>query len=56
MTRELQNQIYRCDLCHGTVDAETRDRARRVWQPLIICDGCVLEPDRPRAATASLPA
>ena len=32
---------YRCDLCRAAVDTETRERARRAWQPLIICDRCV---------------
>jgi hypothetical protein len=32
---------FRCDVCRRVVDDETRDRARRAWQPLIICEGCL---------------
>lgn len=43
MRRTLVQALYRCDLCHGAVDEKTRDRARRVWQPLIICEPCIRE-------------
>jgi hypothetical protein len=39
------HDLYRCDLCHRSVDADTRDRARQSWQPLIICESCVREAD-----------
>jgi hypothetical protein len=41
MDRVLTAELYRCDLCRHPVDAELRARARRGWQPLIICDRCV---------------
>jgi hypothetical protein len=41
MDRTLSTELYRCDLCHRPVDAELRARARRGWQPLIICDRCI---------------
>jgi hypothetical protein len=34
---------YRCDLCRRPVDLETDSRARRGWQPLVVCDRCVRE-------------
>ena len=45
---------YRCDLCHRSVDTETRERARHAWQPLIICERCVRDAAAPgnRAALA----
>ncbi len=43
MPRGPADTINRCDLCHRSVDEATRDRARRVWQPLIICEPCILE-------------
>ena len=43
MRRMSANELYCCDLCHRSVDADTRDRARRVWQPLIICEPCIRE-------------
>jgi hypothetical protein len=54
MSRAAEYEIYRCDLCHQSVDAEMRDRARRVWQPLIICERCVRGPERTRVAAVSL--
>jgi hypothetical protein len=45
MTRTTSPDLYRCDLCHRSVDADTRDRARHSWQPLIICELCVREAD-----------
>ena len=41
MDRLAADNLYRCDLCHRSVDAATRDRARHSWQPLIICERCV---------------
>ena len=41
MDRLDTNDLYRCDLCRGSVDAATIDRARHSWQPLIICERCV---------------
>jgi len=38
-----RDDLYRCALCHRSVDADTRSRARRAWQPLIICEPCVRE-------------
>ncbi len=32
---------FRCDLCRRLVDGDTRERARRAFQPLIICEGCL---------------
>jgi hypothetical protein len=32
---------YRCDICRRRVDHETDDRARRGWQPLVVCESCV---------------
>ena len=43
MDRVLTAELYRCDLCRRPVDDELRARARRGWQPLIICDRCVRE-------------
>ena len=43
--QSYDDDLYRCDLCHMTVDADTRARARRAWQPLIICDRCVRNAD-----------
>jgi DNA-directed RNA polymerase subunit RPC12/RpoP len=34
---------YRCDICRQPVDLETDDRARRGWQPLVVCERCVRE-------------
>jgi hypothetical protein len=52
------NDLYRCALCHRSVDADTRSRARRAWQPLIICVRCVLDAvePAPRLASAGSPA
>ena len=32
---------FRCELCRRPVDDETRARARRAWQPLIVCNRCL---------------
>ena len=45
MNREHHADPIRCDLCRRTVDAETRERARWAFQPLIICETCVREAD-----------
>lgn len=56
MDRVLTIELYRCNLCHRPVDEELRARARRGWQPLIICDRCVREAaDSVRAATLIAP-
>jgi hypothetical protein len=34
---------FRCDVCRRLVDEETRARAQRAWQPLIVCEKCVGE-------------
>jgi hypothetical protein len=34
---------FRCDLCRRRVDDDLRARARRSWEPLIICDTCLRE-------------
>ena len=34
---------FRCDVCRRLVDEETRARARRAWQPLIVCEKCLGE-------------
>lgn len=58
MNRTNSAELYRCDLCHRGVDPDTRDRARRAWQPLIICERCIRDADahwsaaRPVAAAA----
>jgi hypothetical protein len=36
---------YRCGLCHEPADADTTNRARTAWQPLIICERCLREAD-----------
>jgi hypothetical protein len=38
---------FRCDVCRRIVDDETRTRARRAWQPLIICDCCLRDAIEP---------
>jgi hypothetical protein len=45
MNRTPHDALYRCDLCHRAVDSDTRDRARRAWQPLIICERCIRDAD-----------
>jgi hypothetical protein len=45
VNRPSFDELCRCDLCHRAVDADTRDRARRAWQPLIICERCIREAD-----------
>jgi hypothetical protein len=45
VNRATADNLYRCDLCHRAVDADTRDRARRAWQPLIICERCIRDAD-----------
>ena len=42
-------RLYTCDLCRRSVDGDIRDRARDAWQPLIICEPCVLSADVLRA-------
>jgi hypothetical protein len=32
---------YHCDLCRRRVEEDLRLRAKRAWQPLIICDSCL---------------
>jgi hypothetical protein len=57
MDRTLSTHLYRCDLCHRRVDAELRARARRGWQPLIICERCIRDASgtlRSAATTATL--
>jgi hypothetical protein len=56
MNRLSPDDLYRCDLCHRSVDSETRDRARQAWQPLIVCERCVREADANASGTRSLPA
>jgi hypothetical protein len=59
MRRMSDAELYRCNLCQREVDADTRDRARHAWQPLIICEGCIREADvkstssRPQFAAAA---
>jgi len=48
MTQTMETEIYRCDLCHRSVDADTRRRARQVWQPMIICERCIITNDTPQ--------
>jgi len=36
---------FRCELCHRVADADTTQRARQTWQPLIICERCLREAD-----------
>jgi hypothetical protein len=51
VTRELvamqshyfQTTAYRCDICRRPVDHEIEGRARRGWQPLVVCERCVRE-------------
>lgn len=38
-----QMTAYCCDLCRRPVDIETDSRARRSWQPLVVCERCVRE-------------
>jgi hypothetical protein len=35
--------FYRCDICRRPVDVEINGRARRGWQPLVVCERCVRE-------------
>jgi len=56
MNRPSFDDLCRCDLCHRAVDADTRERARRAWQPLIICDRCVREADAKSSGTGLLAA
>ena len=56
MNRLSSADLYRCDLCHRSVDPETRDRARQAWQPLIICERCVREADSTTSGARNLPA
>jgi hypothetical protein len=32
---------FRCELCRRRVDDDQHARARRSWEPLIICDTCL---------------
>jgi hypothetical protein len=32
---------FRCELCRRRVDDDQRTRARRSWEPLVICDTCL---------------
>jgi hypothetical protein len=34
--------FFRRNICRRAVDADTRARARRAWQPLIVCEQCVI--------------
>jgi hypothetical protein len=45
---------FRCDVCRRLVDEDTCDRARRAWQPLIICEGCLRDAEEPASARGSL--
>jgi hypothetical protein len=38
-----QMAVYRCDICRRPVDLDTDARARRGWQPLVVCERCVRE-------------
>lgn len=33
---------FRCELCRRQVDDDQSARAKRSWEPLIICDRCLL--------------
>ena len=46
---------FRCDVCRRLVDGETHARARRAWQPLIICDGCLRDASGPVAPSRNAP-
>jgi hypothetical protein len=54
MQRVEAADLYRCDLCHRGVDADTRERARRAWQPLIICERCIREADTQWSASRAI--
>jgi hypothetical protein len=41
--RYSESPGYRCDICRRQVDHEIADRARRGWQPLVVCEDCVRE-------------
>ena len=56
MNRATTNELYRCDLCHRSVDADTRDRARRAWQPLIICERCIRDADSESSGSVQMAA
>ena len=45
---------FRCELCRRRVEDDLRSRARRGWQPLVICDVCLREAASPDAARAPL--
>jgi hypothetical protein len=38
-----ETTFYRCDICRRAVDIEINGRARRGWQPLVVCERCVRE-------------
>jgi len=42
-----EHTAYRCDICRRAVDVELEGRARRGWQPLVVCDRCVREAQSP---------
>jgi DNA-directed RNA polymerase subunit RPC12/RpoP len=42
-TNYSEMTAYHCDLCRRPVDLETDSRARRGWQPLVVCERCVRE-------------
>jgi hypothetical protein len=48
---------FRCDLCRRRVDEELFARARRGWEPLVICDACLRDAapsdNRPASALTS---
>jgi hypothetical protein len=41
--RYSETSAYRCDICRRRVDHEIDNRARRGWQPLVVCEPCVRE-------------
>ena len=34
---------FRCDICRRPVDSDIENRARRGWQPLVVCERCIRE-------------
>jgi hypothetical protein len=32
---------FHCDICHRLVARDLSERARRGWQPLVVCERCV---------------
>jgi hypothetical protein len=49
----IVREFFRCDLCHRSVDADTQARARRAWQPLVICELCVRDAQDARPLRAA---